>query len=90
MQKQSNTSFSERVRAVVRKIPKGKTLSYKAVAEKVHNPRAARAVAQVMAKNFDPTVPCHRVIRNDGTVGGYNRGGEKRKRELLQEEAVAN
>jgi len=49
---------------------------------------AARAVGSVMAKNFDPKVPCHRVIRADGTVGAYNRGGPVAKRRLLEGEGV--
>lgn len=67
------TDFSEKVRDVVRKIPRGKTMSYKEVASKAGNPRAARAVARVMSQNFDSTVPCHRVICTNGTLGGYNR-----------------
>ncbi len=78
--------FGDRVRAVVRDIPKGSTVSYQEVAKRAGNPKAARAVAQVMAKNFDPTVPCHRVIRSDGTLGGYNRGGEAGKRAILEAE----
>jgi len=81
-------SFSEKVRAVVRKIPKGQTLSYKEVAVRAGSPRAYRAVATVMAGNYDPTVPCHRVIKSDGTVGEYNRGGASKKRLLLQSEGV--
>jgi O-6-methylguanine DNA methyltransferase len=80
------TEFSEKIRAVVRKIPKGSILTYKQVAEKAGNPKAARAVANVMAANYDPTVPCHRVIRTDGGLGGYNRGGETVKRAILEGE----
>ena len=82
------TLFEERVRDVVRNIPKGQTLSYGEVAYAAGRPRAARAVANVMAGNRDPTVPCHRVIKSDGTPGGYNGGGTKKKRELLQAEGV--
>lgn len=81
-------NFTEQVKATVRKIPKGKTLTYKEVAVAVGAPTAARAVAQVMAKNFDPTVPCHRVVRSDGTLGGYNRGGEVAKRAILHAEGA--
>jgi len=81
-----NLSFSEKVKVVVRKIPQGQVLTYKEVAILVGNPKAARAVAMVMSKNYDPTVPCHRVIRTDGGLGGYNRGGVKRKREILEGE----
>ncbi len=80
-------SFAARVRAVVRQIPKGKTLPYMEVARLAGNPCAARAVGTVMKSNYDPTVPCHRVIRADGSLGGYNRG-EARKRQLLREEGA--
>ena len=81
-------SFAEKVRAVVKKIPKGKVMTYKEVASYAGNPQAARAVANVMAKNFDPKVPCHRVIRSDGRLGGYNRGGTAVKRAILLKEGV--
>lgn len=81
-------SFKEKVRKIVAGIPAGKTMSYGEVARAAGRPKAARAVANVMAKNFDPEVPCHRVIRSDGRPGGYNRGGEAAKRELLATEGV--
>ena len=80
-------TFANRVRAVVAQIPKGKTMTYKEVAERAGSPRAFRAVGNILNKNFDPNIPCHRVVRSDGTTGGYNRGA-KRKREILQEEGV--
>ncbi len=79
-------SFTETVKAVVRSIPKGKVMTYKEVAAAAGKPAAARVVANIMAKNYDPTVPCHRVIRSDGTLGGYNRGGEETKRAMLKAE----
>jgi methylated-DNA-[protein]-cysteine S-methyltransferase len=79
-------SFSEKVRGVVRKIPKGNTMTYKEVATRAGNPKAARAVGAIMRTNYDPAVPCHRVIASDGSMRGYNRGGEERKREILFEE----
>ncbi len=82
------SSFADTVRAVVRQIPKGSTMSYREVAYKAGRPQAARAVANIMANNFDPTVPCHRVIKSDGSLGGYNRGGEVEKRRLLIAEGV--
>ena len=85
----TSLSFSDVVREVVRKIPKGEVRTYQEVAVLAGNPRAYRAVANVMAHNYDLTVPCHRVIRSDGGLGGYNRGGVSRKRQLLQEEGVA-
>lgn len=80
--------FAEKVRAVVRRIPKGKTMTYKEVAARAGNPKAARAVGAVMRANYDETVPCHRVVRSDGGMGSYNRGGAERKRELLFEEGA--
>ena len=77
-------SFRARVLAVVRNIPKGRTMTYKEVAEKAGNPKAARAVGAIMRTNFDETVPCHRVVRSDGGMGGYNRGGALRKTEMLK------
>lgn len=80
--------FKERVLKVVAKIPKGKTLSYKEVARRAGNPRAARAVGNIMNKNYDPKVPCHRVIRSDGSIGGY-RSGAKKKIQILKKEGAA-
>ena len=80
--------FAERVRDVVRRIPHGKTMSYKGVAEKAGNPKAARAVARIMAANYDVEIPCHRVIRTDGKLGGYNRGGVVQKKKILLAEGV--
>lgn len=79
-------AFSDRVRNVVRAIPRGCTLSYKEVATRAGNPNAARAVARIMARNYNPDIPCHRVVRSDGTIGGYNRGGSKIKKEKLEKE----
>ena len=79
-------NFSEHVRAIVREIPEGQVMSYGAVAKAAGKKNAYRAVANVVANNYDPTVPCHRVIRSDGTLGGYNRGGEEAKRHLLTRE----
>ncbi len=80
--------FAEDVREAVRQIPKGETRTYGEVAAVIGHPGAARAVGTIMRDNFDPTVPCHRVIRADGKIGEYNRGGPERKRELLQAEGV--
>lgn len=59
-------------------------MTYQEVAAKAGNPKAARAVANVMAENYDLTVPCHRVVRTDGSLGGYNRGGISEKKRLLE------
>lgn len=84
----SNLTFVERVKDVVRAIPKGETRSYKSVAARAGNPNAARAVARIMSQNYDPTIPCHRVIRADGSLGGYNRGGLVAKKKLLHREGA--
>jgi methylated-DNA-[protein]-cysteine S-methyltransferase len=81
-------TFAEKVRDVVRKIPKGKTMTYKQVAARAGNANAARAVGTVMRKNYEADIPCHRVINSDGSIGAYNRGGPKRKRELLIHEGA--
>ena len=77
----NKTSFKSRVISVVAKIPKGKTLSYKEVAVKAGSPNASRAVGSIVARNKDKNIPCHRVIRSDGKLGGYNglRGRSKKK-----------
>ncbi|HYF10491.1 MAG TPA: MGMT family protein [Candidatus Paceibacterota bacterium] len=80
-------SFAERVRAVVKDIPKGKTMTYKEVALKAGSPGAFRAVGNIMSRNQDPKVPCHRVLRSDGKLGGYN-GGIERKIARLRAEGV--
>ncbi len=80
-----STEFSRRVLAVVEQIPKGRTVSYKEVAEKAGRPRAYRAVGNILSKNTDPTIPCHRVIRSDGKIGGYNRGAAQKKILLTRE-----
>lgn len=80
-------SFKEKVYQVVRKIPKGKVMTYKKVAEEAGSPRAWRAVGNILNKNRNPRVPCHRVIRSDGKIGGYNKG-TKKKLSLLKKEKV--
>ena len=85
---QEKLNFKSRILKVVRNIPRGKTLSYSQVAELAGSAGAARAVGTVMRNNFDKTVPCHRVIRSDGKVGDYNRGGPKAKLKLLKQEGA--
>jgi methylated-DNA-[protein]-cysteine S-methyltransferase len=80
-------SFTERVYEVVRKIPKGKTLTYKEVARRAGSEKAVRAVGTILSKNFNPDIPCHRVIRSDGKVGEYNRGSVQKKHLLIIEGA---
>ena len=71
-------TFSDKVRDIVRKIPKDKTMTYKDVASKAGNPKAARAVGAVMRSNDDPSIPCHRVVASDGKMRVYNRGARIR------------
>ena len=78
--------FQAKIYEVVRRIPAGKTLSYKEVAEMAGRPRAWRAGGSILNKNKDPKIPCHRVVCSDGSVGGYNRGAEL-KAKLLKKEA---
>ena len=80
--------FTDNVRVIVSGIPAGEVRTYQEVAKAAGNPKAARAVANVMAKNYDPLIPCHRVIRSDGGLGGYNRGGTTVKRGILLAEGA--
>ena len=84
----SSSTFAQAVYAVVRKIPKGKLMTYKQVAKQAGRPSAARAVGTILSKNYDLKIPCHRVIRSDGVIGNYNRGGAKKKREILRKEGA--
>lgn len=85
--KLQHKTFREKVFEVVKKIPKGKTLTYKEVAKKAGSPNASRAVGSILKTNFDPKIPCHRVIRSDGIAGEYNRG-RKNKIKLLKKEGA--
>ncbi|MDO8590180.1 MAG: MGMT family protein [bacterium] len=78
-------NLKEKVYTVVKTIPKGKVLTYKDVAKRAGRPRAYRAVGNILNKNVDPKVPCHRVIRSDGKIGGY-RDGTVFKIERLRKE----
>lgn len=82
------TPFQESVYGVVAKIREGEYMTYKQVAEKIGNPHAFRAVGAALRRNYDKRIPCHRVIRSDGHVGGYNRGGCKTKRSILIKEGA--
>jgi O-6-methylguanine DNA methyltransferase len=82
---QKMTEFSQKVYGVVKKIPKGSVLTYKEVAKRAGSPRAFRAVGNILNKNYNPKIPCHRVIRSDGKTGGYNRGA-KNKKDILKKE----
>lgn len=80
------TSFFQAVYAVVRRIPKGAVMTYKQVAAAAGRPKAFRAVGNILNKNYNPKIPCHRVIRSDKKLGGYNRGATEKKRRLREEE----
>jgi O-6-methylguanine DNA methyltransferase len=78
-------TFKEKVYEITKQIPRGSTLTYKQVATKAGNPKASRAVGNILNMNYDKSIPCHRVIRSDGKIGGYNRG-EKNKTHILRKE----
>ena len=84
------TDFQIKVWNVISKIPKGKVKTYKELARSIRKPKASRAVANACGKNpFPIKIPCHRVIRSDGRLGGYSgKGGIKTKRKLLRSEGV--
>ncbi len=89
MKKQKNT-FKEKVLKVIKRIKKGQVITYKEVAKLAGSPLAWRAVGNILKRNYDPKIPCHRVIRSDGRIGNYNRGIEKKKELLEQEGALLN
>ena len=84
------TKFQVKVWRYLTTIPKGKVKTYKQVAIGINMPKSARAVANACGKNpYAPKIPCHRVIRSDGGLGGYSgRGGIKKKLRLLRSEKV--
>jgi len=82
------TRFQIKVWEEISKIPYGETRTYKDLAVAIGNPKSSRAVANACGQNpYPPTIPCHRVIRTDGKLGGYSgKGGIKTKKKLLLEE----
>ncbi len=84
------TKFKINVWKAIKKIPKGETRSYKEIAISIGRPNASRAVANACGKNPHPiTIPCHRVIKSNGDIGGYSaKGGIKKKRILLSKEVM--
>ena len=84
------TEFQLKVWAYLRKIPRGSVRTYSQVAKDIGKPLAIRAVANAIGKNpYAPKIPCHRVIRSDGSLGGYSgKGGLKTKRFLLKKEGI--
>ena len=88
--KLKGTKFQIKVWKYLKTIPKGKVKTYLDVAKSIGKPRAFRAVANAVGKNpYPPKIPCHRVIRSDGSLGGYSgKGGILKKRQLLKSEKV--
>jgi methylated-DNA-[protein]-cysteine S-methyltransferase len=86
--KKKFTSFQLQVFEEIKKIPKGQVITYKELAKRIGRPNAYRAVANACGKNDDPRkIPCHRVIRSDGKVGGYSlNGGSEMKKILINQE----
>jgi len=84
------TKFQKKVWNYLKTIRKGSVKTYKQVAIAINSPKSARAVANAVGKNpFAPKIPCHRVIRSDGSLGGYSgKGGVKTKKLLLKREGV--
>ena len=89
--KLNGTDFQIKVWKALKKIKKGEVKTYKEVAMAINRPKAARAVANACAKNpYAPEVPCHRVIRSDGTLGGFSSpGGTKTKKKMLRREGFS-
>lgn len=90
-------SFTKKVLAVVSKIPKGQVLTYGEVAKRAGSPRACRGVGSILKKNYNPKIPCHRVVPSPRSpspgwtvksVGEYNRGGPNAKFALLKKEGA--
>ena len=88
--KLKGTRFQLKVWNYLKKIPRGKVKTYSEVAKAIGKPLAVRAVANAIGKNpLAPQIPCHRVIRSDGSLGGYSgKGGIKTKRLLLKKEGI--
>ena len=90
MKKLIGTEFQINVWEEIKRIPKGQTRTYKEIALAIKKPKSSRAVANACGKNpFLIEIPCHRVIRSNGKLGGYSgKGGIKQKRKLLKEEGA--
>ena len=84
------TKFQLKVWKYLKKIPKGQIRTYSDVAKAINKPKSVRAVANAIGKNpYAPKIPCHRVIRSDGSLGGYSgKGGINTKRKLLKSEGI--
>ena len=90
--KLEGTKFQIKVWKAISKIPKGGTQTYKEIAKLIGKPKASRAVANACGQNpYVIKIPCHRVIRSDGNIGGYSgKGGMREKKRLLKNEGVCN
>lgn len=88
MRYMSMSQFKEKVFEITKRIKKGETLTYGEVARLAGKPGAARAVGAVLKTNYDTRIPCHRVVKADGTLGGYNRGVENKEKMLKKEKAI--
>lgn len=86
--RKDGSNFRASVLATVRTIRRGQTMTYQQVATLAGRPRAYRAVGNMLHKNYDKSVPCHRVILSSGALGGYNRGGLNKAKLLAQEGIV--
>ena len=88
--KLAGTEFQKKVWQAISEIPRGKTLTYKELAIKIGKPKAIRAVGNAVGANPAPiTIPCHRVVKSDGSLGGYSgQGGTNTKLNLLNSEGV--
>jgi len=86
------TPFQKKVWKIILTIPRGEVRTYEWIAQKTGSPRAARAVGSALRKNpLAPQVPCHRVVRKDGSLGGYSGpGGVRTKKQLLAREKCPN
>ncbi|MCK5322478.1 MAG: MGMT family protein [Candidatus Aenigmarchaeota archaeon] len=82
------TQFKNKVYNATKQIPKGKVTTYKEIAKAIGKPRSYRAIGNALNKNpFAPKIPCHRVIRSDGSIGGFAYGTQKKIR-LLKSEGI--
>lgn len=82
------TDFKKQVYKTIKKIPKGKVSTYKQIAISIGKPKSSRAVGNALNKNPNaPEVPCHRVVKSDGSLGGYVKG-EENKKSLLKKEGI--
>jgi methylated-DNA-[protein]-cysteine S-methyltransferase len=88
--KLKGTKFQLKVWNYLKKIPRGRVKNYSQVAKAIGRPSAVRAVANAVGKNpYPPKIPCHRVIKSDGHLGGYSgKGGIKTKKLLLKREGI--